>query len=53
MSKPDAYSKKKIESIEDYVKVEDTSRSKADMPKLVVVLLESFVDHTDINFLKH
>ena len=52
MSKPDAYSKKKIESIEDSVKVADTSRSKEDMPNIVVVLLESFVDPTDINFLK-
>ena len=42
---------KKIESIEDSVKVADTSRSKEDMPNIVVVLLE-VVDPTDINFFK-
>lgn len=52
MSKPEGYSEEKIEEIESSVKVEETSRSEEDMPNIVVVLLESFIDPSEVNFLE-
>lgn len=52
MSKPKDYSKETITEIADSVKTEETSRSKDDMPNIVVVLLESFIDPSEINFLE-
>lgn len=52
MGKPNDYSKEKIEEIEDSVKTEKTSRAKEDMPNIVVVLLESFIDPSEVKFLK-
>ena len=52
MSKPEDYSEEKIEEIEDSVKTEETSRSTEDMPNIVVVLLESFIDPSEVNFLE-
>ena len=50
MNKPIDYNKETIEKIEDSIKVKETKPSK-DMPNIVVVLLESFIDPTDVNFL--
>lgn len=50
MNKPIDYSKETIGKIEDSIKVKETKPSK-EMPNIVVVLLESFIDPTDVNFL--
>ncbi len=52
MGKPKDYSEETITEIEDSVKTEETSRSKDDMPNIVVVLLESFIDPSEVNFLE-
>ena len=50
MNKPIDYSKETIGKIEDSIKVKETKPSK-ELPNIVVVLLESFIDPTDVNFL--
>ena len=52
MSKPEDYSKETIENIEASVQTEPTSVSQEDMPNVVVVLLESFIDPSEVNFLE-
>lgn len=52
MSKPEDYSKETIENIEASVQTEPTSASQEDMPNVVVVLLESFIDPSEVNFLE-
>lgn len=52
MSKPEDYSKEAIENIEASVQTEPTSVSQEDMPNVVVVLLESFIDPSEVNFLE-
>lgn len=52
MSKPEDYSKETIENIEASVQTEPTSASQEDMPNMVVVLLESFIDPSEVNFLE-
>ncbi len=53
MSKPEDYSKETIENIEASVQTEPTSVSQEDMPNVVVVLLESFIDPSEVNFLEY
>lgn len=50
MNKPMDYSKETIEEIENSFYVDET-QSDNDLPNIVVVLLESFIDPTDVNFL--
>ena len=54
MSKPETYSEETVASIEKEVdrKTEETSVAKDAEPNLIVILLESFVDPEDINFLQ-
>lgn len=52
MSKPDDYSEETIENIEASVNTEATTISQEDMPNIVVVLLESFMDPSEVNFLE-
>lgn len=50
MNKPIDYSKETINNIENSIKVKETHQDK-DLPNIVVVLLESFIDPTDVKFL--
>lgn len=52
MSKPDDYSQEKIQRIQATVPWE-TTEVPEDTPNIIVVLLESFVDPYDINFLEY
>jgi len=52
MHKPSDYSKDTINKIESSVQTEETSVSQEDMPNIVVVLLESFIDPSDVSFLE-
>lgn len=52
MSRPDSYSEKKIDEITSSVKTEPTSRPKEEMPNIIVVLLESFIDPSEVKFLE-
>lgn len=52
MSKPRDYSEEKIYEIMDSIKTEDTVVTE-DMPNIICVLLESFIDPYEINFLNY
>lgn len=52
MSKPDDYSEEKIQRIQATVPWE-TTEVPEDSPNIIVVLLESFVDPYDVNFLEY
>lgn len=54
MSKPDNYSKETIEGIQANVNAakEETTVTAEDAPNIILVLLESFIDPYDVNFLE-
>ncbi len=52
MSKPRDYSEEKIDEIMDSIQTEDTVVTE-DMPNIICVLLESFIDPYEINFLNY
>lgn len=52
MSKPADYSEETIDKIAASINTEPTTISQEDMPNIVVVLLESFMDPSEVNFLE-
>ncbi len=52
MSRPADYSEEKIKQIESEVTAKETTLDTENAPNIIVVLLESFVDPTEINFLE-
>lgn len=52
MSKPENYSEDNIDAITVSVNAGETSVTEGDEPNIVVVLLESFIDPTEVNFLQ-
>ncbi len=52
MSKPADYSEETIDKIAASISTEPTTISQEDMPNIVVVLLESFMDPSEVNFLE-
>lgn len=52
MSKPKDYSEEKIHEIMDSIRTEETVVTE-DMPNIICVLLESFIDPYEINFLNY
>ncbi|MCD7864503.1 MAG: LTA synthase family protein [Clostridiales bacterium] len=53
MSKPDNYSEETIAAICDSVDTEETSADTDDLPNIVVVQLETFIDPYELNFLTY
>lgn len=53
MSKPDNYTEETIDAINDSVQTEETTLSSEDMPNIIFVQLESFVDPNTIKFLSY
>ncbi|SFA72419.1 Phosphoglycerol transferase MdoB [Acetitomaculum ruminis DSM 5522] len=51
MGEPESYSETSIKNIEDSVNIENTTVKEDDEPNIIVVLLESFVDPTEIKYL--
>lgn len=51
MSQPKNYTSETIEEIQKDIEVPDTKIAKEDMPNIIVVLLESFIDPNEIKFL--
>lgn len=52
MSKPVNYSESSVKMIQDSIKTDETALAKDEMPNIIFVQLESFIDPTEINFLK-
>lgn len=52
MSKPENYSEDNIDAITASVNAGETTVTEGDEPNIVVVLLESFIDPTEVNFLQ-
>lgn len=53
MSKPADYSEEAIAEINDSVNVEETSVAAEDMPNIIFVQLETFIDPYELNFLEY
>ena len=53
MSKPVDYSNEKIKKINKKVSVSETSLNQEDMPNIIFVQLETFIDPYELNFLKY
>ncbi|MCC8081385.1 MAG: LTA synthase family protein [Lachnospiraceae bacterium] len=53
MSEPDNYSEETITAINDSVVVEETSAEADELPNIVVVQLETFIDPYELNFLEY
>lgn len=51
MSKPPSYSEEAVDKVLNKVDVGETALSKEDMPNIIFVQLESFIDPTEVNFL--
>lgn len=51
MSKPMNYSEEAIEQIESSIQVGQTHLEEDEMPNVIVVLLESFIDPTEVNYM--
>lgn len=52
MSKPPAYSEEAVDKVLNKVDVGETALAKEDMPNIIFVQLESFIDPTEVNFLE-
>lgn len=52
MSKPNGYSEEAVDQILNQVEVGETTVAKEDMPNIIFVQLESFIDPTEVNFLE-
>lgn len=52
MSKPNDYSEESVNQILDQVNVGETTILEEDMPNIIFVQLESFIDPTEVNFLE-
>lgn len=52
MKQPEDYSQQTIDQISSSVQTPKTSVTSSDEPNIIVVLLESFVDPTEVNYLK-
>ena len=52
MSKPNSYSEESVQEVLDKVQVGETSISEEEMPNIIFVQLESFIDPTEVNFLE-
>ncbi|MCD7981380.1 MAG: sulfatase-like hydrolase/transferase [Clostridiales bacterium] len=53
MSKPDNYSEETITAILDSVETEETSADTDDLPNIIFVQLETFIDPYELNFLEY
>ncbi|MCC8028321.1 MAG: sulfatase-like hydrolase/transferase [Lachnospiraceae bacterium] len=53
MSEPDDYSEETIAAIADSVETEETSIDTDDLPNIIVVQLETFIDPYELNFLAY
>lgn len=53
MSKPENYSEETIKAINDEIDTPDTSIDKTDMPNIIFVQLETFIDPYELNFLEY
>lgn len=52
MSKPKTYSEEAVDKVLNKINVEETSIDTEDMPNIIFVQLESFIDPTEVNFLE-
>lgn len=52
MSKPKTYSEEAVQKVLEKINVEETSVDAEDMPNIIFVQLESFIDPTEVNFLE-
>jgi len=53
MSEPDHYSEETITAINDSVETEETSIDTEDLPNIIFVQLETFIDPYELNFLEY
>ena len=52
MSKPDGYSEASVDEILEKVNKKETTLNKEDLPNIIFVQLESFIDPTEVRFLE-
>lgn len=52
MTKPDSYDKTAITALTSFSYTGETTLSKEEQPNVIVVLLESFIDPTEVNYLQ-
>ena len=53
MKRPEDYSEEKIDEINHDIKTPETSVAKEDMPNIIFVQLETFIDPYELNFLEY